>query len=41
MQFNHFLVRDEEPLLFHAGFAGRLYALHQPDRRRPAWTRRS
>ena len=20
MQFNHFLVRDEEPLLFHAGF---------------------
>jgi flavorubredoxin len=22
MQFNHFLVRDEEPLLFHAGFKG-------------------
>jgi flavorubredoxin len=22
MQFNHFLVRDEEPLLFHAGFRG-------------------
>ena len=20
MQFNHFLVREEEPLLFHAGF---------------------
>jgi flavorubredoxin len=22
MQFNHFLVRDDEPLLFHAGFKG-------------------
>ncbi|MBL9173456.1 MAG: MBL fold metallo-hydrolase [Verrucomicrobiales bacterium] len=22
LQFNHFLVRDEEPLLFHAGFRG-------------------
>ena len=22
MQFNHFLVRDEEPLLFHAGLKG-------------------
>jgi flavorubredoxin len=22
LQFNHFLVRDEEPLLFHAGFKG-------------------
>jgi flavorubredoxin len=22
MQFNHFLVRDEQPLLFHAGFKG-------------------
>ena len=27
MQFNHFLVRDEEPLLFHAGFKGMFPAL--------------
>ena len=29
MQFNHFLVRDEEPLLFHAGFKGMFPALHE------------
>ena len=27
MQFNHFLVRDEEPLLFHAGFKAMFPAL--------------
>lgn len=27
MQFNHFLVRDEEPLLFHAGLKGMFPAL--------------
>ena len=27
MPFNHFLVRDEEPLLFHAGFKGMFPAL--------------
>src|SRR5262245_25780739 len=27
MQFNHFLVRDEEPLLFHAGYKGMFSAL--------------
>jgi hypothetical protein len=27
MQFNHFLVRDEEPFLFHAGFKGMFPAL--------------
>jgi flavorubredoxin len=29
MQFNHFLVRDEEPLLFHAGFKGMFAALRE------------
>ena len=29
MQFNHFLVRDEEPPLFHAGFKGMFPALHE------------
>jgi len=29
MQFNHFLVRDEEPLLFHAGFRAMFSALHE------------
>ena len=29
MQFNHFLVRDEEPMLFHAGFKGMFPALHE------------
>jgi len=29
MQFNHFLVRDEEPLLFHAGLKGMFPVLHE------------
>jgi len=29
MQFNHFLVRDEEPLLFHAGFKGMFPVLRE------------
>ncbi len=29
MQFNYFLVRDEEPLLFHAGFKGMFPALRE------------
>lgn len=29
MQFNHFLVRDEQPLLFHAGLKGMFHALHE------------
>lgn len=29
MQFNHFLVRDEEPLLFHAGFKAMFPALRE------------
>ncbi len=29
MQFNHFLVRDEEPLLFHTGLRGMFPALHE------------
>jgi len=29
MQFNHFLVRDEEPLLFHAGFRSMFPALKE------------
>jgi flavorubredoxin len=29
MQFNHFLVRDEEPLLFHAGLRGMFPALRE------------
>ncbi|MDB6033299.1 MAG: putative flavoprotein [Verrucomicrobiales bacterium] len=29
MQFNHFLVRDEEPLLFHAGLKGMFPALRE------------
>jgi flavorubredoxin len=29
MQFNHFLVRDEEPLLFHTGLKGMLPQLHE------------
>ncbi len=29
MQFNHFLVRDEEPLLFHAGFRAMFPALRE------------
>src|SRR4030095_8814968 len=29
MQFNHFLVRDEEPLLFHAGYRSMFPELHQ------------
>lgn len=29
MQFNHFLVRDEEPLLFHAGLKAMFQALHE------------
>jgi len=29
MQFNHFLVRDEEPLLFHAGFERMFPALRE------------
>src|SRR5262245_53260561 len=29
MQFNHFLVRDEEPLLFHAGYKGMFPALRE------------
>ena len=46
MQFNSFLVRDEEPLLFHAGLKGmfparKLHALHQSDGRRSARAGRS
>jgi flavorubredoxin len=29
LQFNHFLVRDEQPLLFHAGLNGMFADLHQ------------
>jgi flavorubredoxin len=29
MQFNHFLVRDEEPLLFHAGLKAMFPALRE------------
>jgi flavorubredoxin len=29
MQFNHFLVRDEQPLLFHAGLKAMFPALHE------------
>ena len=29
MQFNHFLVRDEEPLLFHTGLRGMFPALRE------------
>ena len=29
MQFNHFLVRDEEPLLFHAGLKGMFPTLRE------------
>src|SRR6478672_5156729 len=29
MQFKHFLVRDEEPLLFHAGLRGMFPALRE------------
>ncbi len=29
MQFNHFLVRDDEPLLFHAGLKGMFPLVHQ------------
>ncbi len=29
MQFNHFLVRDEEPLLFHAGYKGMFPGLRE------------
>jgi flavorubredoxin len=29
MQFNHFLVRDEQPLLFHAGLKGMFAPLHE------------
>ncbi len=29
LQFHHFLVRDEEPLLFHAGFKGMFPALRE------------
>lgn len=29
MQFNHFLVRDEAPLLFHAGLRGMFPLLHE------------
>jgi hypothetical protein len=29
MEFNHFLVRDEEPLLFHAGLKGMFPALRE------------
>ncbi len=29
MQFNHFLVRDEEPLLFHAGLKGMFPAMRE------------
>jgi flavorubredoxin len=29
MQFNHFLLRDEEPLLFHAGLKGMFLALQE------------
>ena len=29
MQFNHLLVRDEEPLLFHAGLKGMFPALRE------------
>lgn len=29
MQFNHFLVRDEEPLLFHTGLKSMFPALHE------------
>ncbi|MGE3807790.1 MAG: MBL fold metallo-hydrolase [Gemmataceae bacterium] len=29
MQFNHFLVRDDEPLLFHAGLRAMFPALHE------------
>jgi flavorubredoxin len=29
MQFNHFLVRDDEPLLFHAGLKGMFPALRE------------
>jgi hypothetical protein len=29
LQFNHFLVKDDEPLLFHTGLRGRLKA-HKP-----------
>ena len=29
MQFNHFLVRDDEPLLFHTGLKARFPELHK------------
>lgn len=29
MQFNHFLVRDDQPLLFHTGLKGMFPALHE------------
>jgi flavorubredoxin len=29
LQFNHFLIRDEEPLLFHTGMRGMFPAMHE------------
>ena len=29
IQFNHFLVRDEEPLILHAGFKGKFPSLRK------------
>ena len=32
LRFNHFLIRDDEPLLFHAGLRGFLWQIKQPGR---------
>jgi len=40
MQFNHFLVRDEEPLLFHAGLRGMFPALREAVAKIPLDTKR-
>ncbi len=29
MQFNHFLIRDDEPLLYHAGYKGMFQPLRE------------
>lgn len=33
LQFNHFLVRDERPLLYHAGLKGMFAELHEAIKR--------
>ena len=39
LQFNHFLVKDDEPLLFHTGYRG--YFQKCVREWRPSWTRRA